>query len=291
MHFPTKKLIQLINDNTNLTIANDNSVVIRPKIISITDLELTVSPPDDEPSEPEQTTVYLSTFGGTLANEKWVDISTTPQDNEGSANDTQYWAQTEDGGAYSNGEYIEQGNGQGLINTVPITINKDTQYYLNCYDRYDDDWEGAEWILTDAPLDGNIIASGINPSDEIDNTGNTWGQPDRFESTTGFSVSSVASKTKVVTKESASADENFIFSEPNCYYFGNVDLVSPNGVITKLIRPDLTGTEKNIVVCGSVSNYQPHFSDVLFNKISIESAEVESPEYTLSFYGCQIRIL
>ncbi|MGB0897516.1 MAG: hypothetical protein ACPGRW_09370, partial [Flavobacteriaceae bacterium] len=94
-----------------------------------------------------QSVINITTSGGSYATEKWVSI-TTAVDGGG----TQVWGQ-------GDGSY---GNGQGLINQ-DITLAPGT-YYVNCYDRYSDGWDGT---LISVTAYGSTIGDngGVSPSD------------------------------------------------------------------------------------------------------------------------------
>ena len=78
-----------------------------------------------------QSTIHITTSGGSYATEKWVSITT-----EANGAGTQVWGQ-------GNGTY---GNGAGLIN-LDISIAPGT-YYVNCYDKYADGWDGTLMSVT-----------------------------------------------------------------------------------------------------------------------------------------------
>ncbi len=107
-----------------------------------------------------QSTINITTSGGSYATEKWVSI-TTGVDGSG----TQVWGQ-------GDGTY---GNGQGLINQ-DVSIAPGT-YYVNCYDRYSDGWDGT---LISVTAYGAVIGDngGVSPSDPstVDSTG-SWETP------------------------------------------------------------------------------------------------------------------
>ncbi|GAK95986.1 hypothetical protein JCM19294_2768 [Nonlabens tegetincola] len=94
-----------------------------------------------------QSTINITTSGGSFPNEKWVSI-TTAVDGGG----TQVWGQGD--GSYS--------NGAGLINQ-DISIAPGT-YYVNCYDQYSDGWDGTTISVT---AYGSVIGDngGNSPSD------------------------------------------------------------------------------------------------------------------------------
>ncbi|WP_243472940.1 fibronectin type III domain-containing protein [Winogradskyella sp. MH6] len=107
-----------------------------------------------------QSTINITTSGGSYGTEKWVSI-TTGIDGSG----TQVWGQ-------GDGSY---GNGQGLINE-DISIAPGT-YYVNCYDRYSDGWDGT---LISVTAYGNVIGDngGASPDDPltVDST-SSWETP------------------------------------------------------------------------------------------------------------------
>uniref|UniRef100_UPI0030C7D296 hypothetical protein n=1 Tax=Nonlabens tegetincola TaxID=323273 RepID=UPI0030C7D296 len=94
-----------------------------------------------------QSTINITTSGGSYHTEKWVSI-TTAVDGGG----TQVWGQGD--GSYS--------NGAGLINQ-DISIAPGT-YYVNCYDKYSDGWDGTTISVT---AYGSVIGDngGNSPSD------------------------------------------------------------------------------------------------------------------------------
>jgi len=104
----------------------------------------------------QTSTLYLTTFGGQFPNEKWVEITTGP---DGSG--TIIWAQ-------GNGFL---GNGDGLVTDVAFTVNDGQTYYINCYDRLDDGWDGTVFEIRDAPgRTGRVVAynNGNSPDDGND---------------------------------------------------------------------------------------------------------------------------
>ena len=112
-----------------------------------------------------QSTINVTTSGGSFANEKWVSITTEP-DGAG----TQVFGQ-------GNGT---QCDGSGLINQN-IAIPAGT-YYVNCYDAYDDGWDGTLIVVT---AYGNIIGDngGVSPDDgeDTDTAGACEGTPEELE--------------------------------------------------------------------------------------------------------------
>jgi len=97
-----------------------------------------------------QSTINITTSGGSYATEKWVNI-TTAINNGG----TQVWGQGS--GA--------QCSGNGLINQ-DITLDPGT-YYVNCFDNYDDGWDGT---LISVTAYGAVIGNngGVSPNDGED---------------------------------------------------------------------------------------------------------------------------
>ena len=108
-----------------------------------------------------QSTINITTSGGSYATEKWVDVTT-----EVNGAGTQIWAQ-------GDGTY---GNGSGLINQ-DIDLPPGT-YYVNCYDQYSDGWDGT---LISVTAYGTVIGDngGVTPSDPstVDVSG-AWETPD-----------------------------------------------------------------------------------------------------------------
>jgi len=108
-----------------------------------------------------QSTINITTSGGSYATEKWVDVTT-----EVNGAGTQIWAQ-------GDGTY---GNGSGLINQ-DIDLPPGT-YYVNCYDQYSDGWDST---LISVTAYGTVIGDngGVSPSDPstVDASG-AWETPD-----------------------------------------------------------------------------------------------------------------
>lgn len=105
-----------------------------------------------------QSTIHITTSGGSYTTEKWVSITT-----EVNGAGTVVWAQ-------GNGTY---GNGAGLINT-DISIAPGT-YYVNCYDKYDDGWDGTLISIT---AYGSTLSNngGVTPNDGTDvDASYNWG--------------------------------------------------------------------------------------------------------------------
>ncbi len=97
-----------------------------------------------------QSTINITTSGGSFAGEKWVSI-TTAIDGGG----TQIWGQ-------GNGT---QCDGAGLINQDIML--PPGNYYVNCYDQYDDSWDGT---LINVTAYGSSIGDngGVTPDDGVD---------------------------------------------------------------------------------------------------------------------------
>ncbi|WP_299111115.1 T9SS type A sorting domain-containing protein [uncultured Winogradskyella sp.] len=112
-----------------------------------------------------QSTINITTTGGSFPGEKWVSI-TTGIDGSG----TQVWGQG-DG---------TQCNGSGLINQ-DISIAPGT-YYVNCYDQYDDGWDST---LISVTAYGSVIGDngGVSPNDgaDTDSSSSCEGTPEELE--------------------------------------------------------------------------------------------------------------
>ena len=98
-----------------------------------------------------QSTIEITTSGGSFPTEKWVSI-TTAIDGGG----TQVYGQ-------GDGTY---GNGSGLLTNEVVTLAPGT-YFVNCYDSYDDGWDGTLISVTSY---GSIIGNngGVSPNDGND---------------------------------------------------------------------------------------------------------------------------
>lgn len=112
-----------------------------------------------------QSTINITTTGGNYTGEKWVSI-TTGIDGSG----TQVWGQG-DG---------TQCNGSGLINE-DIMIAPGS-YYVNCYDQYDDSWDGT---LISVTAYGSVLGDngGVTPTDgeDTDLNSSCEGTPEELE--------------------------------------------------------------------------------------------------------------
>lgn len=97
-----------------------------------------------------QSTINITTSGGSFASEKWVNITTAVNDGG-----TQVWGQ-------GDGSY---GNGAGLINQ-DIILTPGT-YYVNCFDNYADGWDGT---LISVTAYGSVLGDngGASPDDGTD---------------------------------------------------------------------------------------------------------------------------
>ena len=119
-----------------------------------------------------QSVINITTSGGSYPSEKWVSITTEPE-----GGGTQIWGQG-DG---------TQCNGNGLINQ-DISISAGT-YYVNCYDDYDDSWDGTIISVT---AYGVVIGDngGVSPDDGRDTDGSYLceGTPDELESSFAITV-------------------------------------------------------------------------------------------------------
>ncbi|MFN5911654.1 MAG: choice-of-anchor J domain-containing protein, partial [Bacteroidota bacterium] len=99
-------------------------------------------------------TYSLTTSGGLYPGEKWVNITTGVN-----GTGTVVWAQ-------GNGTI---GNGSGLLTNQAINLSAyaGQTLYLNCYDQYDDTWDGSTYTLS---LNGTtqINNGGNSPTDGAD---------------------------------------------------------------------------------------------------------------------------
>lgn len=104
-----------------------------------------------------QVEITINTYGGSYATEKWVNISTGAN-----GTGTIVWAQ-------GNGTI---GNSSGLLTNVTVCLPAGVTYYFNCYDQYDDGWDGTLYTVE---ANGVVIASngGVTPSDGADTDGSS----------------------------------------------------------------------------------------------------------------------
>ena len=131
-------------------------------------------------------TVYLTSSGGSFANEKWMSI-TTGADGTG----TLVWSQ----GNIT--PYPTGTTGGGLITdeAIDLTTYCGQTLYLNAYDRFADSWDNTTYSLEDAVSGGNVIIdnSGASPDDgtDADCSGGSWCDTDpasELEASEAFSV-------------------------------------------------------------------------------------------------------
>lgn len=117
--------------------------------------------------------VSLTTSGGDYPTEKWVSITTGAN-----GGGTVVWAQ-------GNGTY---GNGAGLLTNVTICLSPGN-YYINCYDKYADGWDGTKYTVTSY---GNVLANngGVSPDNPADaDLSSSWETPAlELESSEMFTV-------------------------------------------------------------------------------------------------------
>ncbi len=94
----------------------------------------------------------INTTGGLFASEKWINITDGPN-----GTGTVLWAQ-------GNGTI---GNASGLLTNQSVCVPADVTYYINCYDQYDDTWDGTTYTVE---ANGVVIADngGLTPDDALD---------------------------------------------------------------------------------------------------------------------------
>ena len=127
--------------------------------------------------------LFLTTSGGSFPNEKWVSITTGPD-----GGGTVIWAQ-------GNGTY---GNGSGLVTDESFCVTPGQTYYINCYDSYDDGWDGTTYaIRTGTGGSGTLIANngGDSPNDgnNEDSTSSFEDPATELESSEAFSFTTAIS--------------------------------------------------------------------------------------------------
>jgi hypothetical protein len=117
-----------------------------------------------------QSTINVTTTGGSFTSEKWVSI-TTEVDGAG----TQIFGQ-------GDGSY---GNGAGLINQ-DISLAPGT-YFVNCYDSFSDGWDGT---LISVTAYGAVIGDngGVSPSDGTDTDADGTFEDPAIELEVSFSI-------------------------------------------------------------------------------------------------------
>lgn len=139
-----------------------------------------------------QSTINITTSGGSFTGEKWVSI-TTEVDGGG----TQVFGQ-------GNGT---QCDGSGLINQ-DVNLAPGT-YYVNCYDQYADGWDGT---LISVTAYGMIIGDngGASPNDGEDNdaNGTCEGTPEELEVSFQIVVPSPPSCPPVSSLQVSNVNEN-----------------------------------------------------------------------------------
>ena len=104
----------------------------------------------------QTSTLYFTNTGGNYPGEKWISITTGP-DNTG----TVIWAQ-------GNGTI---GDGSGLLTDQAFTVTDGVDFYINCYDQYDDSWDGTTYEVRDATGGGGLLVAnngGASPTDGAD---------------------------------------------------------------------------------------------------------------------------
>ena len=113
-----------------------------------------------------QSEITITTSGGSFAGEKWVSI-TTAVDGGG----TQIWGQGSG----------TQCDSSGLLTNELVNLPAGT-YYVNCYDQYDDSWDGT---LISVEAYGSVIGDngGVTPDDGLDTDSSSAceGTPDELE--------------------------------------------------------------------------------------------------------------
>jgi hypothetical protein len=115
--------------------------------------------------------IFITTSGGNWVTEKWVSITT-----EANGEGTQVWGQ-------GNGAL---GNQSGLLNNVPICLPPGI-YYVNCYDAYDDGWDGTMiTVLAYGALLGNN--GGLSPNDGTDEDNSSAWEDAAIELETSFMI-------------------------------------------------------------------------------------------------------
>ncbi len=126
-----------------------------------------------------QTTLYLTTSGGSFEFEKWVEITTLPN-----GGGTQIWGQ-------GNGSY---GDSPGFLTDATFSVNCGATLYINAYDKYDDSWDGSVYEIWTGPGKTGILVannSGISPDDANDDDASpSFGdtQAEELEVSEAFSI-------------------------------------------------------------------------------------------------------
>lgn len=196
-------------------------------------------------------TVYLTTSGGSLGSEKWVNITTGVN-----GTGTQVWGQ-------GNGTL---GNGSGFLSDEAITLNCGTTYYLNAYDRWGDDWDGSTYELRDAISGGGtlIINNGGNSPDGFGGfNSSSWVAGVDLETSESFTVACPCANPPVATYTVVEDCPNSQFSinvnvtalgdasDVNITNDGGVAATNNAGTGTTSIGPFTAGTNVTITVNGT----------------------------------------
>ncbi|TXB64677.1 T9SS type A sorting domain-containing protein [Vicingus serpentipes] len=198
-----------------------------------------------------QTTLYLTTSGGSFATEKWVEITDGPN-----GTGAVLWAQ-------GNGTY---GDGQGLVTDSAFTIVDGTTYYINCYDRYADSWDGTTYQIRTAPAGGGILIvnnGGVSPDDGTDND---------------------AASTWEIMDDERESSEAFSYTPASCLQPGNLNVSNVTS-----ISADLAWTENGIASTWDIEWDTTGFTPSTGNMITGTSSNPYnltglSPETSYEFY-------
>jgi hypothetical protein len=194
-----------------------------------------------------QSTINITTTGGSYMSEKWVSI-TDMADGAG----TQIWGQ-------GDGTY---GDAQGLINQ-DIMISPGT-YWVNCYDRYADGWDGT---TIDVTANGASIGNngGASPNDGTDNdASSSWETPaDELEASFMIVVSSPPAclvPTAVASSNITAASADFSWtasaSETGGYHWEVVPQGDAQGV--NVVSSGTTATGALTVSASGLSSATPY---------------------------------
>ncbi len=123
-----------------------------------------------------QSTIEITTSGGSFPGEKWVSIT-----DMANATGTVIWDQ---GGMPFDSNY---GGNAGYLTNEVVNLAPGT-YWVNCYDQYGDSWDGSVISVT---AFGSVIGDngGVSPDDGIDtNGGFGWGNPRSDELEASFMI-------------------------------------------------------------------------------------------------------
>jgi hypothetical protein len=169
--------------------------------------------------------VYLTISGGSSLTEKWTNVTTGIN-----GTGTVIWEQG--GGSI--------GTGAGTITDEVISIECGTTYYLNAFDRYDDDWDGTTYTLTDA-VGGSIIINngGASPDDGNDNDAtSSWSLAEYnedLESSEPFNLTCPCNAPSATYTASPDCGNSQFYIDVNVTSFGdgtNVSISNNAGVAT-----------------------------------------------------------